>query len=70
MNSYLLPWAARPFLKGSTLEGKKLLLQELCFALLFSYQKADDKIFVCKFSKNAKSKLYHIETSRTRGKTV
>ena len=27
------------------------------------YQKADDKIFVCKFSKNVKSKLYHIENS-------
>ena len=27
----------------------------------FNYQKADDKIFVCKFSKNVKSKLYHIE---------
>ena len=24
-------------------------------------QKADDKIFICKFSKNIKAKLYHIE---------
>ena len=28
--------------------------------LLFNYQKADDKIFVCKFLKNVKSKLYQI----------
>ena len=36
----------------------------------FNYRKADDKIFVCKFSKNVKSKLYHIENSKTRGQTV
>ena len=35
-----------------------------------NYQKADDKIFVCKFSKNVKSKLYYIENSATRGQTV
>ena len=34
---------------------------------LFNYQKADDKIYVCKFSKKIKSKLYHIEKSKTRG---
>ena len=28
------------------------------------------KIFVCKFSKNVKSKLYHIENSKTRRQTV
>ena len=28
-------------------------------------QKADNKIYVCKFSKNIKSKLYHIENSKT-----
>ena len=34
-------------------------------------EKAYDKIFVCKFSKkNVKSKLYHIENSKTRGQTV
>ena len=38
--------------------------------LLFNYQKADDKIFVCTFSKNVKAKLYHIENSKTRGQTV
>ena len=32
--------------------------------------KADDKISICKFSKNVKSKLYHIEHSKTRGQTV
>ena len=34
------------------------------------YQKADNKIFICKFSKKVKSKLYHIENSKTRGQTV
>ena len=29
------------------------------------WTKADDKIFVCKFSTNGKSKLYHIENSKT-----
>ena len=38
--------------------------------LLFNYQKADNKIFVCKFSKNVKSMLYHTENSKTRGQTV
>ena len=37
---------------------------------LYNYQRADDKIFVCKFSKNVKSKLYHIQNSTTRGQTV
>ena len=36
----------------------------------YNYQKADNKIFVCKFSKNIKSKLYHIENSKTRGQTI
>ena len=35
----------------------------------FNYQRADNKIFACKFSKNVKSKLYHTEKSKTRGKT-
>ena len=30
-------------------------------SLLFHYRKADDKIVVCKFKKNAKSKIYHTE---------
>ena len=34
----------------------------------FSARKADDKIFVCKFSKIVKSKLYYIKNSKTRGK--
>ena len=34
------------------------------------YQKADDKIFVCKFSKNVKSKLYNIQKSKTGGQKV
>ena len=33
-------------------------------------KKADDKIFVCKVSKIVKSKLYHIENSKTRGQTA
>ena len=36
----------------------------------FNYQKVDNKTFVCKFSKNVQSKLYHIENSMTRGQTV
>ena len=40
-----------------------------CGYFIFN-RKADDKIFVCKFSKNVKSKLYHIENSKTRGQTV
>ena len=34
------------------------------------YQKADDRIFVCKFSKNIKSKIYSIENSKTREQTM
>ena len=36
---------------------------------LFNAQKADDKIFICTFSNNVSSKLYHIENSKTRGQT-
>ena len=35
-----------------------------------NFQKAEDKIFVCKFSENIKSKIYHIENSKTKGQTV
>ena len=35
-----------------------------------NYQIADDKTLVCKFSKNVKPKIYHIEISKTRGQTV
>ena len=37
---------------------------------LFNYQKVDNKFFGYKLSKNVKSKLYHIENSKTRGQTV
>ena len=40
------------------------------FFNILTTKKADDKIFVCKFSKNVKSKLYPIENSETRGQTV
>ena len=33
-------------------------------------QKVDNKNYVCKFSKNVKSKLYDIENSKTRWQTV
>ena len=37
---------------------------------LFNAQKTDDKIFICTFSNNVRSKLYHhIENSKTRGQT-
>ena len=35
-----------------------------------NYQTVDDKMFICKFSKNVKSKIYHTENSKTRGQTV
>ena len=35
---------------------------------LLSTKKADDKIFLCKFSKNVR--LFHTENSKTRGQTV
>ena len=37
---------------------------------LFSFQKADDKFFVCKWSKSVKFKLYHVENSKTKRQTV
>ena len=30
------------------------------YTLTLKFQKADDKIFVCKFSRNVKPKLYHM----------
>ena len=41
------------------------LLIQLCIHISHLI-KVDNKIFVCKFSKNVKSKLYHIENSKTR----
>ena len=35
-----------------------------------SAKKADDKIYVCEFSKHVKSKLYHIKNSKTGRQTV
>ena len=31
----------------------------------FNSLEVEDKIFVCKFSKNVKSKLYYVENSKT-----
>ena len=50
--------------------GVYLISEFFSKVLLTLYRKADDKIFVCKFSKNVKSKLYHIENLKTRGQTV
>ena len=36
----------------------------------FNYQKAEDKVFICKLSKNVKSKLYPIENSKMRANSV
>ena len=44
--------------------------ETILLQLTLYYQKADDKFFVCKFSKNVKSKLYHTEYSKTRGQIV
>ena len=38
--------------------------------LTLNLPKTDDIVFVCKFSKNVKSMLYHIENSKTREQTV
>ena len=38
----------------------------MLYELLFNHQKADNTILICKFSKNVKSKLYHIENSKTK----
>ena len=38
--------------------------------LVLNYQKADDRIFVCKFSKKFKPKLYQMENSKTRDQIV
>ena len=37
---------------------------------LYNYKKADDKFSSAFFKKKIKSKLYHIENSKTRGQTV
>ena len=42
-----------------------IMMQKGCFNSLTT--KADDKILVCEF---VKSKLYHIENSKTRGQRV
>ena len=54
----------------SVIIAAKLALLIFSWHLTFNYQKADNKIFVCKFSKNVKSKLHHTENSKTRGQTV
>ena len=37
--------------------------------VLFNSQKTEDKIFISKFKRKAKSKVYHIANSKTRGQT-
>ena len=44
--------------------------QSLSYVELLNNQKAYNKIFVCKFSNNIESKLYHIENSKTREQAV
>ena len=50
--------------------GKCVSSKECGIFNSFNYQKAEDKSFICKFSKNVKSKIYHIENRKTRGQTV
>ena len=60
----------RPDMTLDVYRGRKTTMQQQQ-PLLFHYQKEDDKIFVCQFSRNVKSKLYHIDqNSKTRGQTV
>ena len=63
-----LGWAQFTYDLGSV--KLSLYPMSIRYILLQRYQKADDKIFVCKFSKHVKSKLYCIENSKTRGQTV
>ena len=65
MSDYLLAKACglSPCTSGQT-------MLSLSLNSVTTYHKADDKIFVCKFSKNVKSKLYHIESSKTREQTM
>ena len=47
--------------------------RRICWSTLLNSSTTEmqrKKILVCKFSKNTKSKLYHIENSKTRGQTV
>ena len=66
----------RPVLKIIGLELQQpsswitYLIVALILYLISVYQKADDKIFICKLSKSVNSNLYHIENSKTRGQTV
>ena len=50
--------------------GKRLMLDLFSAGLVLNYQKADDKISVCKFSKKFKPKRYHMENSKTRDQIV
>ena len=63
-------WCNRMYGKKNLILRQKSLSNTiiLCFKP-FNYQKADNKIFVCRFSKKFKSKLYHIENLKTRGQT-
>ena len=54
--------------KSSLKENNSPLVGFIFSFNYFNYQKADDKIVVCEFSKNVKSKQYHIENSILEGK--
>ena len=45
-------------------------LRVLILIELLKRQRADDKILVCKISKNVSPKLYHTENSKNRGQIV
>ena len=47
-----------------------ILVSTLFVESFNSLTSKNDKIFVCKYSKNMKSKLYNIENSKTRGQTA
>ena len=72
------PWSCGPgvvllFMTGFVvLRNRVQILVATCCQLLNSFrcQKADNKIYFCKFSKSVKSKCYHIESSKTRGQIV
>ena len=52
----------RPHMTLDVYRGRKTTIQQ--------QPRADDKIFVCNLKKNVKSKLNHIENSKSRGQRV
>ena len=59
-----------PLLSGALLTANSFVLIIFLVLNSFTTLKQTTIFFVCKVSKNVKSKLYHIENSKTSGQTV